>query len=305
VWWSAKASGADPRFVDIGLVFTAAGCYALIASHDPKRPMTTYFAFGVIAILILLNIMKGSRSSVVTIGIAAGWCTSQRVRRIGLMPVLAATFVMFVAIPILGEWRDTRRIEATRQVPARDLVADAIYGMGATIQVFGYSLDYIPRTKPYAMGISYWQALLQTVPNLSLTPGALSLGVTTVETHPDNWLTSTVSPFWFESGGGYGYAMGAEFYFNFGFTGVILGSALFGFLLVRVRNASDRSALILAVSALLFAHMAGHTRDVFGSPFKAFAWSSIALLILRGVTSMFTGVASGPKSASDGTISRN
>jgi len=292
-WWAAKDAGADQRFVDVGIVLASAGTVAMIACADRRRPLRLYLAVFVFVLLTLINVQKGARAIIITTGIAAGWCYTQRVGRLRLTAVLAAALVAFVVLPVIREWRSTRSLEETPNTSARDLVGETFYSMGSIVMIYGYVLDFVPEQRPYAMGRSFYEAFRNAIPNVTLSKGK-SWATSTTYDHPASYITSQVSPGWFANGGGYGFAMGAEFYWNFGFPGVVVGVTLFGYFIGRVRNASGISTFKLILSALFFANTASFVRDAMGAPVRMFSYPFIALLILRPVCRVLFGVPSLP-----------
>src|SRR5688572_324258 len=113
-WWDAKLLGADQRFVDTGLVFSGAGVYALLATDEPGARWRRWLAYAVLALCLFVALQKGDRTTMVTIGVGAGWCYSQRIARVRWPSVLAVAFVALVAFPVIREWRAERRIEESK-----------------------------------------------------------------------------------------------------------------------------------------------------------------------------------------------
>jgi hypothetical protein len=137
----------------------------------------------------------------------------------------------------------------------------------------------VPRQRGYAWGISYLDALLNLVPNVGLTAGR-TWTFDPYKHAPSLVLTQAINPGYLEMGSGYGFSMAAEWHWNFGPMGVLLGMTLFGWLLTRTRNASFDSALMLAWSALLFAGLTIHVRNTIGLPIKFATWPVIGLWVL-------------------------
>jgi hypothetical protein len=77
--------------------------------------------------------------------------------------------------------------------------------------------------------------------------------------------------------------MRTELYFNFGLLGIALGASLLGFVTGSIRSASRKSALWLVASALVFAGMTVHVRNVIGAPLKMMTWPVVGLAIFRFV----------------------
>lgn len=270
----------DVRFFGIGLVFAKFGVLALLACHDERRPMSTWVAMGLGGALVLLMMITGARGRMAGFVLAAGFVYSQRIRRIKTLWVVLAFIGAFLIMPMIKEFREHRRIEETTRLDVTELAASTFYEMGNSLVAFAYTIDNIPKVKDYDWGLSIVQALLSAVPNLTLDPGK-SFVLDIVEHTPSKWYVSVADPAKFYAhGGGYGYALGAEWYFNFGFPGVLLGMTFVGWGIGRVVNSSRTSATSLIVSAVVLQMLAVLVRNNLGAPFKHASWPLIGLGIL-------------------------
>ena len=81
----------------------------------------------------------------------------------------------------------------------------------------------------------------------------------------------------YEQGGGYGYSVGAEWYFNFGLPGVFAGMILMGYLLCVFRKRQHMGPLWMVWSALFFLMLELIVRNIIGAPLKAATWSFVSL----------------------------
>lgn len=288
VWWGAKLSGADPRFIDQGTLFAMAGVFGILATDHRRRRGRRYFALIVALLLGVVFLMKGDRSSLIALGIGCGWCWSQRISRIRPALALAAAVAAISVLPLIKEFREYRSIAAHKSSGPVQLLGEAFYEMGSSANAMIYTLDLIPARGPYRWGMSYVDALLQAVPNFGLTPGK-SFVLNNMEYHPSTWITFTLNPNLFESGAGYGYAMAAEWYFNYGIPAVFLGMTFFGWITGRIRNSSQRSALRLVASALFLAAMAIYVRNIIGYPLKLATWPVIGLWVISRVFKLLRG----------------
>ena len=286
-WWGAKKAGADPRFVDMGIVFAQAGMFALLASYHPKRRYRVYLAALVALILAFVAIQKGARASLMATGVGIVWCYSQRVGRVHLWATTLFVLVGVVTFPILGEYRMTKDLKGVQSRSLAESAAKGIYDMGAAAPTLFYTMDLVPAMESYAHGLGYAESLYQLIPNVRLQAGRGSFTQDLKAFH-SNWLTWQVAPVWAESGGGFGSSMAGELYFNFGVIGILLGSALVGWVSGRLRSAAGDSPMKLTASALFFGCMIIYVRNPIAVPLKNLVWSLVALLILRGVISLLT-----------------
>lgn len=293
-WWDSKLLGADQRFVDTGLMLSGAGVYALLASDDPKARWRRWFAYAVMLFCLFVALQKGDRTNMVTIGVGAGWCYSQRIRKLSWTPVLVAAFCALLAFPVIAEWRQSRRVEAVKRSTVKELIGASIYNLGSSVNAIVYTVHLVPDRRPYSWGGTFAAAVVNAIPNVSLTKGA-KWKATDLEDSPSTWITWQINPGWAASGGGYGFAMAAEWYYNFGTLGVLLGMALTGFGVTRARNASTRSSLALLWSATLYAATSIWIRNIVGYAFKVAVWPVIGLWLIRRLVMLMRGRAARPR----------
>jgi len=299
-WWYAKLEGgADERFIDMGTIFAYAGVFALLATDEPRARWRRYLAYAAAAGIAFVTIQKGDRSGLVALSVGAGWVYSQRVGRLRWQWVALAAAVGLLAMPVIGEWRAQRRLDESQQSTTRELLGKSLVNMGSAVNSIHFTVDLIPKTKDYYWGGTFRYALLSAIPNITFTRGKwFARG--SIEDTPSNWLTSIISPTWYGNRGGHGFSMAAEWYYNFGFAGVWLGMALCGFLLARVRNAANRSSLMLVFSATLFAGMAIWVRNVLGAPLKIMIWPVIGLFVIDRMLRLLRGRAARPRAMGAG-----
>ena len=219
LWWAAKKQGADERWIDIGLVFSSAAIFALLASDEPNVRWRRWFAYLALPVVAMIAVQKGDRTGLVALIVGAGWCYTQRIGRVRWPPMIAAAFVGLIAMPVIGEWRAQRSLEESKQASITQLVGDTLANLGASVQTIVYTVEYIPERKGYAWGKTFRSALLDAIPNFGLTKGK-DFAKESIEDVPSNWLVWMVSPVWAAHGGGHGFSMAAEWYFNFGLPGV-------------------------------------------------------------------------------------
>ena len=286
-WWAAKASGVDQRWVDIGLVFSEAGVFALFATDEPRQRWRRWLAYAATPVVAAIAIGKGDRTGLIALGVGAGWCYAQRVRRLPWTPVLAAAFFALVVMPVIGEWRAERSLEASKRQTVSELLGASIYNMGSSVNTIVFTVEMIPREKAYAWGETFWFAALQAIPNIGLSKGKeFAEGDSMV---PSNWLAWIISPQWAAAGGGYGFSMAAEWHYNYGLVGVAGGMILVGWAVARARNAARNSSLALVWSATLFAGVAIWVRNVVGYALKVALWPIVGLWMIQQMLRLVRG----------------
>jgi oligosaccharide repeat unit polymerase len=237
----------------------------------------------------VIAIQKGDRTGLISLGVGTGWCYSQRIGRLRWPPVVAVAFVVLMVLPVIREWRSERNLDESARSSMIELLSETFYAQGSSVSAIVYTVDLIPKYKPYEWGSTFWYAAINAVPNIGLTKGKAWATREGLDSNPAGWITAMLAPDWFASGGGYGFAMAAEWYFNFGMVGVWLGMALIGFLTSVVRNASPRSSLALVWSATFFAAVAIWIRNILGFPLKVALWPIIGLFVIRWMVLTLSG----------------
>jgi oligosaccharide repeat unit polymerase len=290
--FSSRRSGLDFRFFDLGPTFARCGVLAILASHKKGSQLQTWFGIGLGLFLLLFMAVIGDRGGLVSFGLAVGWIYTVRVRALRPFVVVSLAAVVFLMLPAIKEFRVYRSIRDVQSTPVATLARDQIYEMGTSALVFGHTLDWIPKVKQYDWGLSFVRSVVHLVPNVGITSGKEFLP-DPLEHSPSHWLTSTLNPIKFDAGGGYGYAIGAEWYFNFGVIGVFLGMAMIGYLVGYARNAATRSELALLLSALFFMMIVVSIRNILGAPLKAVVWPLVGILIIRAFVTQVVGSGSG------------
>jgi hypothetical protein len=276
-----KFADADLRFFGTGFIFANCGIYGLLAAHDPARRWRVAVALGCSAILAVFLLVAGNRGGLSVLALAGGWAFTQRVRKVPRWAVAVGFSFAMLGMPIIGEWRQSKELQTVEVQGAKHLAAAIFYEMGSTLPTFSYTLEYVPSQKPYDYGMSVINQLIINVPNLGLQVGR-RFGLDPLAHDPDNWVTYVANPIKYERLlGGYGYSLGAEWYFNFGMIGVLVGMFLTGFATARVREAGRRSGTWLTFATLFYGMMLAIVRNDVGYPLRTVLWPLVGLLLLQ------------------------
>lgn len=271
---------ADFRFFGTGMLFWQAGIFGVLACHDPRRPRALVAGVASAGLLSLLMLATGDRGGLSALVFGAGWIWVIRVRRVPHWLVISGMVFALLLMPIIGEYRSLKTVDLG-PVSAREMVEGAIYNMGSATPAVAYTIDIVPRAKPYDWGLTYVTATLQNVPNFGGDVVGWTWGIDPLEHVPSAWFTSTVNPSrWYHRRGGYAFAFIAEWWFNFGLAGVMLGMLATGFATAKLRNSSRTGPLWLVFTALFINMMALVIRNAFAYPMRTVMWPMIGLLVL-------------------------
>jgi hypothetical protein len=277
----------DFRLWGTGNLFIQTGVFAIVASHDRRNPVPLRIAGFAAIYYVVAMLATGFRGHLSAFSFGSGWVLASRVWRIPHWLVISLFTTMLLLIPVMREFREYREVEEIGQYRSfRDFTAQAFYEMGSATQAVAVTIDMIPSQKPFDWGLSAVSALISNIPNFGRDVGlswwGYAIGIDPMEHLPSKWFTATVEPTKFAlRGGGYAFAMAAEWYWNFGFPGILLGLTWMGFMAAWLRNKGAESAFLMAATSLWIAMMSINVRNAMGYPSRMFLWGFVALLVLR------------------------
>jgi hypothetical protein len=145
--------------------------------------------------------------------------------------------------------------------------------MGGTMGTVAHTLELVPISRDYDLGIGYLYALATIVPNLFwVIHPTIAHGIAS------DWLTWSVDPYTASRGGGLGFSFIAEGYLNFGWFGTPLILGLIGFLYAKFLFWADRfsDAARLATVASFFAFFTFFSRGESSLIVRGLIWYSLA-----------------------------
>lgn len=272
---------ADFRLIGAGFIFAVAGvCAVLSSATRAGSPSVVWGVAGSVLIFIFL-VLTGDRTGMSTLAFGGGWVFTQRIKKVPRWFVVAGFILMFLISPMIKEYRVWKNLEETSTLTLSDLAASTFYEMGSSVQVFSWTLEEIPANKPYDWGMSVVAQTLEIIPNFGLRVGERLIRFDPLEHRPSKWITWVANPVKYAvAGGGYGFAVGAEWYFNFGFPGLLFGMMFLGWLTAYTRNHSRDSSWRLLMATLMFIFMVNVVRNSLGYPLRSTAWPLVAFLIL-------------------------
>lgn len=286
-------TSADTRgFGAFMMTFPAALVLLAIGAQTPLQRM---FAYSLAAAGFAAILLSGYRSDALYPLFAGVILRVKTGHRIPVGVAIIGIILVILSIPAIGLLRadGTYKDISYAKVEAAAAESDwrnGLIEMGQTAGVLAHTLRLVPAEDPFRYGASYLDAILEALPNVSITQrrSARTVGNELSEgaqkfvsgLSPANWLTYRLSPQKFYSGEGLGFSAIAEAYLNFGTLGVIAVMALFGVALARLDGLDllARPIWLLFCGATLF-HFLRTSRNEFSNFAKPFVFIVIIFLV--------------------------
>ncbi|MGO9262257.1 MAG: O-antigen polysaccharide polymerase Wzy [Bryobacteraceae bacterium] len=246
---AALVSFALSGFLMPGTIFLLAG--------SKRSRWTQLFCVAFTALYAGAYLFLGSRGAAAITCVAVVWVFESGIRRIPRSLIWIFTVAAVLVFPLVRETRNISgkyRLSWESQIESlsnlENPVSSSISEMGHSLVTVTHTLALVPDIRPFDLGASYFYAATAVIPNLgwevhpSVAHGLLS-----------DWLTSTVDPSIFSSGGGLGFSFIAESYLNFGWFGGPLWLGFVGFCVTSLfltADATDPAKHALVGSFLSF-----------------------------------------------------
>jgi oligosaccharide repeat unit polymerase len=290
----ATGIGASPRLLATFLI--PAALFILVGSKKQRSGIiiSGLVVFGYSAFQFFL----GARSTAVMPLIAYAWLWHRHIHRIpGWVIAIVSLIMLIVVFPLIHMVRNIsgdERLAFSALVNSffaiDNLAVLSISEMGLSMATVAYTLELVPRLRPFDMGAGYGYALLTLIPNLFW-----DIHPTIAHGLAADWLVWTVEPAYAAIGGGLGYSFIAEAYLNFGWIGTPLIMGLIGFLFGKfvlwAQRSTEPAKLAMVASFLTFFLL--YARGESGSIIRPLIWYSFLpyLLVLLAARSTQTRLA--------------
>lgn len=250
----------------------------LLLAGSTRSTVARGSSVAVIGVYVLIMLFFGWRSKAVMSAVAYLWLWHRTVRPLPatvIAVVGTSAFFLFPVIKIIRDIPGSERLSLPLYLHQFFLLDNPIIAtvseFGITMRNVAFTVDLVPLTRPFALGLSYLYALLTLVPNLfwAIHPSQAY--------HLGTWLTSTVAPRYFAAGGGYGYSFLAEAYLNFGWLGLPLALGLMGYYYSKFTLWAQRQddPARLAVVACFLSFFLFFVRAESMSVVRPFVWYSL------------------------------
>ncbi len=241
------------------------------------------------ALLVGFLVVSGDRSAAFFFLLAAAflWVQQGNVipRRVFAVAVALALIIGPTVRLVRELSADERSADALREAVTSIHPLSIFEEMGASIVTLGGTLELVPRTRDYQLGMTWIGAAGYVLPNLGSSLARQSTA--TADLDPARWITAELEPGFFALGGGLGFSAIAEPYMNFGLPGVLAYFVLLGLVLARwdlVRVMPTPGVLVMR--ALILYPLLSTARNDMTNFFRPAAWSLFVVLGIFAVRAL-------------------
>ncbi len=270
---AATGFGATPSVLAAYLV---PGALFLLAGSRQER-IPRYISAFVIVTYAAIRLFLGSRSTAAMALVGYAWLWHRSIHRLrGAALFGFAALMLLVVFPLVAAMRD---ISGGDRLSV-GMLADAFFSidtpaiaiiseMGGSMLTVAHTLDLVPESRGFDMGVGYLYALLAVVPNVFW-----DLHPTVQHGLAADWLVWTVAPATAAAGGGLGFSFIAEAYLNFGWYGAPIALGVMGFALAKLTFwATDSSEpMKMAAVASVLSFVLFFARGEAASQVRALLW---------------------------------
>jgi oligosaccharide repeat unit polymerase len=252
----------------------------LVTAASKERRIQLGVSAALVGIYVITQLALGSRSVAGAALLPYVWLWHRCIKPVPKIPVVVGgAILVFLIAPLIGVSRQFTG--SNRYSPAELLQAlysidnpavSVLSEMGGTASTLAHTVDLVPDSKPYDVGSSYAYGVLTLIPNLFW-----DIHPTIAHGTPNMWLAWTINPYIAARGGGFGYSFLAEGYYNAGWLGVVLASALLGFAFARLSvwvSGADELAKI-ACGAIILAFTLKYIRSDCSEVIRGTVWYAL------------------------------
>jgi len=291
------AGAGDTRGLGFFLAVAPSAMVLMATAANTKR--RKLIAYPLAALTLLSVLFLGYRSNALFPAFVGAIIWVKLGKRIPLYVAATALAFVIIAIPTVsylraqGPYQDVTSQDLAESIEQAD-AGTVVTQLGGVVVVIAHTLKWVPADDPYRYGQSYLSAMINAIPNISLTrqesgrAAVYSGGIVDKEEvqkmSPGDWFTFRVSRSQFDKGGGAGFSTIAEAYLNFGLPGVVMFFGALGFLLGRLdqTDLQTSSRAYLYTGALLWPLMKT-VRNHFGVFMKPVSFIILTIVLWKFV----------------------
>jgi oligosaccharide repeat unit polymerase len=223
--------------VFLGVIFTA------IANTQLYRKVFRRFDLGLFGLFAVLSLVTGSRGELVAPILFAAWARHSYVKPLRLrqiLPVVALVFLLFQAVVLYrSEYRAGLPVSTSQPV---SWIEGMLRSIGTPVEITGTIVNTVPSQHPFVHGRTYLEAVVRQL------PGPASRALFGPPTGTGTFVYRDILGIQ-TADAGFGFALPAEAYLNFGLPGVagagLLVGLAFGFAYRRQAPIPSRAVHLL------------------------------------------------------------
>jgi oligosaccharide repeat unit polymerase len=216
-----------------------------LLAGSQQVPFSRRLSIVLVFIYSIIYNFLGQRTNGILPLVSVAWLWHHVIRPLPKKIFLPITFfTAFVISPLIAEIRGGSGLERfslssiiEKFTSLENPISHTLFEFGGTMQTIAYTIELVPTTKNFNMGVDYLYALFTLVPNIGFGEIHPSIARGT----PGVWLSATVTPRAVKQSIFLGYSFIAEAYLNFGWLGTPIFMAIFGFYLGKLVLWATRS----------------------------------------------------------------
>jgi oligosaccharide repeat unit polymerase len=263
--------------------FMFPGVFLTIAGAQ-RKPHLRIFAVLCILFYTCAKLTIGTRGAAVMPLLAMLWLWDGVVRPIPKSLLVGVSALLgLVILPLVGATRnevagvDIFSIDfITKTLTSVDnpLVA-SISEMGFSATTIGWTMDLVPKVRPFAAGMTYLVGMLILIPNVFSSGRHPALTMSGYDI-PDFWLVAEIDKDFAQRGGSFGFSFISEAYLNFGWFGIVF-MVLLGFAFAKLVQWAlrERDPIKMAIIAIFVSFFLFYPRGSSEMVFRPFIWYSL------------------------------
>ncbi len=254
------------------------GALLLLTAYSNRKLMGTFFLC-FIAVLCASLLITGDRGTMAMLFLATLWLFHRKILPLSPKLFMLGTMAAFLVCPLVAHMRLQSGFE--RFLPSKifeqvlagpNPIVASVAEMGGSMRTVSYTMMVVPEKRSHQWGSGYLWVATTAVPNLFWEEHPASK-----HTDYGQWLTKTVQPGEAAAGGGIGFSLFAEMYFNFSWFGTPLVCILLGYVIGKFSTIPRYRAgpLYYGTAAILISRLPYFARDTTQGIVKPVFWFCI------------------------------
>ncbi len=272
----AASASIVADFIFPGVFLTIAG--------GKRNPKLRIFAVLFMLLYTCAKLAIGTRGAAVMPLLAMLWLWNEVVKPIPKSLLFGVVALMLLVVfPVIGA---TRNEVAGVDLFSIDFLTKTLTGvnnplvasiseMGFSATTIGWTMDLVPKVRPFALGSTILVAIFTLVPNVFTSGRHPALTMSGYDI-PDFWLVGELDKDFAERGGSFGFSFIAEAYLNFGWFGIIfMGLLGFGYAKLVQWAIRDRDPVKMAIIATFVSFFLFYPRASLHLVLRPFIWYAV------------------------------